>query len=257
MTDIAGRSWDCFTYAPPAEEVEKTLFGGGGPPVYFQPEQARAIFSLLPQVQLPDAKSLTYRDQMFSDVDAFLLSESIHSARSMDALQSIELDGNRITTKGFTHLVTVLESVEIPNLTTLSLPKNKIDDEGLRTLCVALSQGKFDKLEVLMLQDNAFGDDGVKWLLEAVQKKGALPQIRTLLLGGRKSMSQDTTNRLADIISAVEPVTTPAYGKATGAHKYWTSLNKLSVLDHAGTAVADACLSRDIDFVHSDHAFQS
>ena len=257
MTDIAGRSWDCFTYAPPAEEVEKTLFGGGGPPVYFQPEQARAIFSLLPQVQLPDAKSLTYRDQMFSDVDAFLLSESIHSARSMDALQSIELDGNRITTKGFTHLVTVLESVEIPNLTTLSLPKNKIDDEGLRTLCVALSQGKFDKLEVLMLQDNAFGDDGVKWLLEAVQKKGALPQIRTLLLGGKKSMSQDTTNRLADIISAVEPVTTPAYGKATGAHKYWTSLNKLSVLDHAGTAVADACVARDIDFVHSDHAFQS
>ena len=139
MTGVAGQSWDSFTYAPPVEEVEKTLFGGGGPPVYFQPEQTRIVFSLIPQVQLPDAKSLMYKDHMLTDVDAFLVSESIRSARTLDSLQSVDLGGNRITTKGFAHLVGVLEAVEIPNLTTLSLPKNKIDDEGLRTLCVALS----------------------------------------------------------------------------------------------------------------------
>ena len=253
MKSLGEVSWDCWTHAPPEKEAEKNLFGGGGPPEYFMPEQTRRVFSLLPQVQLQDGRALTYKSQMLTDVDLYLLSESVRSAKVLESLQSIELGGNRITTRGFAYLVSVLEQVEVPNLTTLSLPKNKITDDGLQVLSLALARGAFTTVENLILHDNPYGDAGLNYLIDAVVKQGGLAQVRTLLLGGKAKLTTETVAKLAEMLSAVEEGAKSRNGTPT----YWAALNKLSVLDHSGTAIADACERRDVELVQSDGALRA
>ena len=254
------RRWDGYVYSPPPgmEKPERQSFlsvvdgSSPPPPCYFQPEQARKIFTLIGKA-VHNAIHLnlsppTHRAQKLNDLDIHLLGHSLEAAENLELLRSIDLSYNLITASSFTHLMEVFEALKIPYMSTLSLHDNRINDEGINALADALAKpGLLDKIEVLDVHNNPFGDKGLNALLDAVKIQGALQELKTFTFGGiwlpedKGGVSTKTVRKLADLLAAVDSESKPIF---------WPMLQQLSIMDQDPryAEIAEACVARRVMF---------